>query len=114
MAAPVSHWLRLFDFSSETTERNSTKVDRKQDLNILYQVSVFLPISKQKWPPWLIRQKGSTLYSGARYVALWASCFNIVSQRRGSCGVGGFGGPPPEKKLSKTGSFSHKNTQFDT
>ena len=24
-------------------------------------------------PPWPIRQKGGTLYSGARYVALWAS-----------------------------------------
>ena len=48
MAAPVSHWLRLFDFSSETAERNSTKVDRNQDLNVLYQVCVFWPISKQK------------------------------------------------------------------
>ena len=28
-------------FSSETTERNSTKLDRKQDLNALYQVCVF-------------------------------------------------------------------------
>ena len=26
-------------------------------------------------PLWPIRQKGGTLYSGARYVALWASCF---------------------------------------
>ena len=50
------------------------QVDMKQDLNILYQVCVFWPISKQKGPPWQIRQKGSTLYSGARYVALWASC----------------------------------------
>ena len=32
------------------------------------------PICKQKSPPWRIPQKGSTLYSGARYVALWASC----------------------------------------
>ena len=32
-------------------------------------------IRKQKWPPWLIPQKGGTLYSGARYVALWASCY---------------------------------------
>ena len=38
---PVSHRLRLFDFSSETTEQNSTKVDRKHDLKILYQVCVF-------------------------------------------------------------------------
>ena len=29
-----------FDFS-ETAERNSTKLDRKQDLNVLYQVCVF-------------------------------------------------------------------------
>ena len=31
-------------------------------------------IGKTRWPPWPIRQKGGTLYSGARYVALWASC----------------------------------------
>ena len=35
----------------------------------------FRPISKQKCPPWPISQRGGTLYSGARYVALWASCF---------------------------------------
>ena len=113
----------IFDFSSETAERNSKKLDRKQDLNILYQVCVFRAdhknkmaalasdwlrhfwlllwnrrtifnenltgskistsstkfvffrlMSKQKFPPWLICQKGGTLYSGARYVALWASC----------------------------------------
>ena len=29
-------------------------------------------ITKQNWP---IRQKGGTLYPGARYVAPWASCF---------------------------------------
>ena len=27
----------IFDFSSETAERNSAKLDRKQDLNALYQ-----------------------------------------------------------------------------
>ena len=38
---------------------------------------VFLgPISKQKCPPWPIPQKGGTLYSGARYVTLLASCFD--------------------------------------
>ena len=31
----------IFDFSSETAEWNSTKLDRKQDLNALYQVCVF-------------------------------------------------------------------------
>ena len=32
------------------------------------------PISQQKCSPWLIPQKGGRLFSGARYVALWASC----------------------------------------
>ena len=31
----------IFDFSSETAERNLTKLDRKQDLNALYQVCIF-------------------------------------------------------------------------
>ena len=31
----------IFDFSSETAEPNSTKLDRKQDIIILYQVRVF-------------------------------------------------------------------------
>ena len=35
----------IFDFSSETAKRNSTKLDRKQDLNALYQVCVF-------WADW--------------------------------------------------------------
>ena len=171
---PLIGW-DFFDFSSETAERNSTKLTRKQDLNLLYQVCVFradrknkmaalasdwlrhfqlllwnrwtefnetwqearsqrpLPslcfsgrsekqdgrpglwlaetfstfplkplngiqrnltgskistsssesvffglISKQKCPPWPIPQKGGTLYSGARYVALWASCCNSL------------------------------------
>ena len=33
------------------------------------------PISQQKCSPGLIPQKGGRLYSGARYVALWASCY---------------------------------------
>ena len=41
----------IFDFSSKTTERNSMKLDKKQDLNVLYQVSVFFgPIGKTRWP----------------------------------------------------------------
>ena len=34
---PLIGWV-IFDFSSETAERNSRKLDRKQDLNVLYQV----------------------------------------------------------------------------
>ena len=37
---PLIGW-DIFDFSSESAERNSTKLDRKQDLNVLYQVCVF-------------------------------------------------------------------------
>ena len=37
---PLIGW-DIFDFSSEMTEWNSTKLDRKQDLNILYQVCIF-------------------------------------------------------------------------
>ena len=37
---PLIGW-DIFDFSSETAERNSTKLDRKQDLKALYQVCVF-------------------------------------------------------------------------
>ena len=38
----------IFDFSSETAESNSTKLDRKQDLNALYQVCVFQVDRKNK------------------------------------------------------------------
>ena len=37
---PLIGW-DIFDFSSETAKRNSTKLDRKQDLNALYQVCFF-------------------------------------------------------------------------
>ena len=50
------------------------KLDRKQDPNVLYQVFSGW-IGKTRLLPWLIRQKVAPLYSGARYMALWASCF---------------------------------------
>ena len=48
MAALASDWLRHFDFFSETAERNTMKFDRKQDLNVLYQVCVFRADRKKK------------------------------------------------------------------
>ena len=36
----------IFYFSSETAERDSKKFDRKQDLNIFYQVVCFSLMSK--------------------------------------------------------------------
>ena len=44
---PLIGW-DIFDFSSETAERNSTKLDRKLDLNVLYQVCVFPADRKNK------------------------------------------------------------------
>ena len=44
---PLIGW-DIFDFSSETAEQNSTKLDRKQDLNVLYQVCVFRADRKNK------------------------------------------------------------------
>ena len=38
----------IFDFSSETTEWNSTKLEREQDLNVLYQVCGFRADRKDK------------------------------------------------------------------
>ena len=44
---PLIGW-DIFDFSSETAEQNSMKLDRKQDLNVLYQVCVFRADRKNK------------------------------------------------------------------
>ena len=71
---PLIGW-DIFDFSSETAERPATKLDRKKDLMSSTKIVFFGPIGKTRWPPWPIRQKGGTLYSGARYVALVASCY---------------------------------------
>ena len=45
---PLIGW-DIFNFSSETVERNSTNLDRKQDLKVLYVFVVFIfeQISKQ-------------------------------------------------------------------
>ena len=44
---PLIGW-DIFDFSSETAVWNSTKLNRKQDLNYLYQVCVFYADRKNK------------------------------------------------------------------
>ena len=72
-AWPLIGW-DISDFSSKTAERNWTKLMRKQDLNVLYQVCVFRADRKNKMAALANPPKGGTLYSGARYVALWASC----------------------------------------
>ena len=54
---PLIGWYIFDFFSSKTAERNSTKLDRKQDINVLYQVVFFGPIGKTRWPPdlWMLR-----------------------------------------------------------
>ena len=47
---PLIGW-NILDFSSETAERNSTKLDRKQDINALYKVCVLWADRKTRWPP---------------------------------------------------------------
>ena len=44
---PLIGW-DIFDFSSETAEWNLLKLDRKQDLNVLYQGRVFRADRKNK------------------------------------------------------------------
>ena len=44
---PLIGW-DLLDFSSETAEQNSTKLERKQDFKVLYQVCVFQADRKNK------------------------------------------------------------------
>ena len=44
---PMIGW-DIFDFSSETAKRNSTKLDRKQDRNVLYQVCALRADQKNK------------------------------------------------------------------
>ena len=48
---PLIGW-DIFNFLSETAEWNSTKLDRKQDLNVLYQVCVFQADWKIKMAAW--------------------------------------------------------------
>ena len=48
---PLIFW-DICDFSSKIAEQNSTKLDRMQDLNVLYQVCVFRADRKTRWPPW--------------------------------------------------------------
>ena len=70
---PLIGW-SIFDFSSETAERNSMELDRKQDPNVLYQVCFLRTDRKNKMAALANMSKSGKLYSGARYVALWASC----------------------------------------
>ena len=51
----------IFNFSSETDERNSTKLDRKQDFNVLYQVVFFGPVGNGRPGLWLTETFSTSL-----------------------------------------------------
>ena len=63
---PLIGW-DIFNFFSETAERNSTKLHRKQDLNVLYQACIFWADQKNKMAAlasdWL-RHFGLLLWNG--------------------------------------------------
>ena len=67
--------LDIFDFSSETAERNSTKLDRKLDLNFLYQVCVFRADWKNKMATlasdWLRHFRLFLWNSGSEFNKTW-------------------------------------------
>ena len=76
MATLASDWLRHFRLLlwNRWTEFNETWQEARSQ-RPLPSLCFSGRSEKTRWPPWPIRQKGGTLYSGARYVALWASCF---------------------------------------
>ena len=90
---PLIVW-DIFDCSSETAERNSTKLGRKQDLNVLYQVCVFLDDWKNKMAapafdwlrhfrilPW--REFNETWQKGRSWRPLPSLCsFGLISESR--------------------------------
>ena len=75
MAALAADWLRHIQLLlwNRWTACNETWQEERSQRPL--PSLCFWPIWKTRWPPWPIRQKGGTLYSGARYVALWASCY---------------------------------------
>ena len=95
---PLIGW-DIFDFSSETAERNSTKLDRKQDLNTLYQVCVFRADRKNKmaalasdwlrnfllilWNRW--KEFNETWQEARSQCPLPSLCFSGWSEKQDGC-----------------------------
>ena len=95
---PLIGW-DIFDFSSETAERNSMKLDRKQDLNVLYQVCVFRADLKDKmaalasdwlrhfrlllWNRWM--EFNETWQEARSQCPLPSLCFSGRSEKQDGC-----------------------------
>ena len=54
MASLVSDWLRHFRLLLCNCWTEFKELNRKQDINVLYQVCAFWPIGKLRWLPWLL------------------------------------------------------------
>ena len=67
---PLISW-DIFNFSSKTAQRNSMKLDRKQDLKVFYQICVFRPIWETRWPHWPLI--GCTIFDFFSKTAEWNS-----------------------------------------
>ena len=59
----------------------------------------FGQIGKTRLLPWPIPKKGGTLFSGARYVTLWASCLKSIKRFRRRGQMGDIYPPPPATHL---------------
>ena len=78
-------WLAetYFDFFSETAERNSAKLDRKQALNVLYQVCVFRAEKRIIIATLANPSKKVAHCTQVHVMGLWASCLWIYEVRGG-------------------------------
>ena len=71
--------------------RIPTKVDRKQDLNTLYQVCVFWADRKTRWPPWpligwdIFNFSSVTLQEARSQCPLPSLCFSDRSEKQDGC-----------------------------
>ena len=96
---PSSLTFNIFDFFSETKRRNWTKLDRKQDLDVFYQVCVFRADRKNKmaalasdwlrhfqlllWNRWT--EFNETWQEGRSQRPLPSLCFSGRSEKQDGC-----------------------------
>ena len=86
MATLVFNWVIHFNFTSETTKQNLTKLKRRYNLNILYSVCVFGSDLIPRWPPWPLlcwgifdfsetaKPNSTKLYMKQRFKVLFTVC----------------------------------------
>ena len=85
---PPSLTSRIFDFSSATAERNRTKLDRQQVLNVRYQVCVFRRLIGWGILDFHHQQQNGMLWNltGSKYSTISTKFLFIGSIRLKDCG----------------------------